>query len=242
METLQDSSWSARTTLVEMGQQLGSPTLVLIASPASNLRKRWRHALERDLPVDEVGDFLSLHWSLQQQRPSVLLLDLDLSSSLHNGGLACLHERSPGTKIVLFTKTPRLKEALSALKSGVKGYCHRNLSPALLKKVIEAVQKNEFWLGRKLTSRVLQELTEPSEEPIVAQTETDMGRLSKRERETAALVGKGLNNNAIAQQLQISERTVKAHLASIFSKLGIKSRLNLALVMNTLANQKISPH
>lgn len=242
MEKLQEYSWSIGATLLDVDKRLGSQRLILIASPAPHLQRRWRRALEGDLPVVQVGDFLSLHWSLQEKRPSVLLLDVDLSSSLHNGGLACLHERSPDTKIVVFTKATQLKEALLALKSGAKGYCHRNLSPALLKKVVSTVQANEFWLGRKLCSRVLEELTEPSEKPSLLQTEFDMQRLSKRERETAALVGKGLNNNAIAQQLNISERTVKAHLASIFSKLGINSRLNLALVMNKLGDQQISSH
>lgn len=242
MDKLSDHTWPAHTPFVKMEKQPGTQKSVLIASPAPQLRKRWRRALERIFVVNEVGDFLSLHCSLYQQRPSVLLLDLNLSHSLHNGGLVCLQERSPNTRIVLFTKSPRLKEALTALRSGVRGYCHKDLRPALLKRVIDAVQKNEFWLGRKLTSRVFQELTEPAEKPGITQTEVDLRRLSQRERETAALVATGLSNQMIARQLQISERTVKAHLASSFSKLGLKSRVSLALVVNKLANQIMASH
>ena len=121
----------------------------------------------------------------------------------------------------------------------MRGYCRDNIDPQLLKRVIVAVQVGELWIRRSLVPRLLDELgvqfssTVDDKRAVTGR----LAYLTVREREIAALVGSGGTNKQIAKQLDISERTVKAHLTEIFRKLGIADRLKLALL---LANNKIA--
>jgi DNA-binding NarL/FixJ family response regulator len=91
------------------------------------------------------------------------------------------------------------------------------------------VEAGEIWVGRRVMLRLIEDLAtlrahdghDPSGE----------GRLTPREREIASLVARGAGNKQIAHQLSISIKTVKAHLANIFKKLGLSTRLQLALAL-----------
>jgi DNA-binding NarL/FixJ family response regulator len=124
------------------------------------------------------------------------------------------------------------KEAVSAFKAGVKGYCHKDINPFFLKKAVELIQKGEVWVGRKTISHLLSELTSHTvnrqkDPPNLSKVCLDY--LTRREHQVALLVGDGAHNKEIARRLNISERTVKAHLTAIFQKLQIPDRLRLGL-------------
>ncbi len=208
--------------------------LVLIASSIAAVRKRWRQALQGMYTIYEVVDQTALEQSMTKRKPTVLLLDLALSNLGGLGGLETLHQTSSVTKIILFTRTPNDEEGVAALMRGAKGYCHRNIDPALLRKAIKAIQKGEIWVGRRIIPHLLKELTSLTmrrQKDSAANPERDLDRLTPREREVAQLVSNGASNKEIATQLNITERTVKAHLTAIFRKLGVSDRLRLALLV-----------
>src|SRR5438093_10335106 len=85
-----------------------------------------------------------------------------------------------------------------------------------------------MWVGRSVTGHLLEELAVISQRRG-PETSQPLRRLTARERELVALVAAGASNKEIADRLSIAERTVKAHLTSIFRKLGVSSRLHLAV-------------
>jgi two-component system NarL family response regulator len=198
------------------------------------VRKAWRQGVQ-GLASVEVTDHAQLLCTLTPRSPAVLLLDLDLLHLGGMGGVPGLTALQPATKIVVLTDHPDEKEGLAALKMGVKGYCDRAIAPALLGKALEAVQNGEVWVGRKLTSHLLEELsalTEALGEPISPpDIDRRLERLTPRERAIVAELSAGSSNKDIAQKFAVTERTVKAHLTAVFRKLGISGRLQVALFM-----------
>ncbi|HRE31701.1 MAG TPA: helix-turn-helix transcriptional regulator, partial [Candidatus Berkiella sp.] len=103
-----------------------------------------------------------------------------------------------------------------------------------LPKVINTVMANELWVDRKFVTRLLLEIEDITHAKHQEAKHLDKGvaAMTPRECEIAGLVATGASNRKIAEQLSISERTVKAHLGVIFRKIGITDRLQLALYMN----------
>ena len=150
-------------------------------------------------------------------------------------GVSGLRALQPATKIVVLAGNPDEKEGLVALKIGAQGYCERAIAPALLAKALEAVHNGEVWVGRKLTSYLLDELSALTEalgeQPSPSEIDRRLEGLTPRERAIVAELGAGASNKEIAQKFDVTERTVKAHLTAVFRKLGISGRLQVALFM-----------
>ena len=121
------------------------------------------------------------------------------------------------------------------LAAGARGYCETNIDPLLLKKAVKMVRKGEIWVGRKVISHLLEtlvSLTEQQRSKSLHELSVSLENLTPREREIVHQIGRGASNKEIASQLHVTEKTVKAHLTSIFRKLGIPDRLQLALFVN----------
>ncbi|MCD8554612.1 response regulator transcription factor [Seleniivibrio sp.] len=126
-------------------------------------------------------------------------------------------------KVVILTSVPKFEEALKMLKMGIKAYGNRMMHPDNMKQMVTAVRTGQIWLPPDIVSRLITAL--PADNTPLTLTE----ELSERETEVAKLVAKGKSNQEIADTLDITVRTVKAHLTSIFSKTGLRDRLALAL-------------
>jgi two-component system nitrate/nitrite response regulator NarL len=210
--------------------------MILIASPSSVVRARWRQGLHSSAgAVHEVAERAALEQSLGTLRPAVLLLDLNLPGFEGAADLAALQARSPASKLIAMASEPNEEEGLAMLLGGARGYCHKGLDGSLLRKAVDVVQKGEIWAGRTLTAQLLEELTariEAQQRTVSSRTAARLERLTRREREIALLVGGGASNKEIGSKLGVTERTVKAHLTSIFRKVGVSDRLRLALFVN----------
>ncbi|MDI1298132.1 response regulator transcription factor [Methylotenera sp.] len=145
--------------------------------------------------------------------------------------IAAIMKNYQGAKIVVLANAPNHAESIHALKLGAMGYCHAHIAPAVLKDVRSVVSHGGLWVGQD----ILQALIETSTKLVTNRpehVETLLGKLTKREKEVALEAAKGSSNKEIARVLSITERTVKAHLASTFERLGAKDRLQLALMLN----------
>lgn len=137
----------------------------------------------------------------------------------------------PDAKIVVLANTPSHAETLQALSAGAMGYAHAYSAPEMLKEIRTVIHHGGIWLGQQLLKRLIEisvKLTGNRSEVV----EELLGRLTSREKEVAIEAAKGLSNKEIARGLKITERTVKAHLAKSFERLGVKDRLQLALMLN----------
>jgi len=209
--------------------------MVLVASPTATTRQRWRAGLQPAFSFDEAADRMELEKRLPALKPAVLLLDLALPDLGGIAGLPGLQSLSPQTRVVILSGSPGQTEGVAALKAGARGYCHRNIEPALLRKAVEVVQKDEVWATRKLIAALLEDLTSVSNHRSTSPSsglDARFRTLTGREREIALMIGHGASNKEIAGRLHVTERTVKAHLTAVFRKLGLSHRLRLALFVN----------
>ncbi|NSL56679.1 response regulator transcription factor [Uliginosibacterium aquaticum] len=133
-------------------------------------------------------------------------------------------------KLIVASSLPSDDEGLAFLEAGVSGYCQAYAPPATLSQVLEVVASGEQWVGRSLLTRLLRGLNRQR----AVQGEDWSSRLSEREREVARLAASGESNLFIAGALNITERTVKAHLSACFNKLDVTDRLQLALKVHGL--------
>ncbi|MDB5799257.1 MAG: helix-turn-helix transcriptional regulator [Rhodocyclales bacterium] len=140
--------------------------------------------------------------------------------------------------IIALSSQPQDDEGIAAMDVGAAGYCHAYANEATLRQVVEVVSSGELWVGRSLLTRLLKGVNHNVNENAgqgtaarIATSPTQAWRalLTERELEVATMAAQGASNLGIAEVLGITERTVKAHLTSIFDKLDVADRLQLAL-------------
>ena len=96
-------------------------------------------------------------------------------------------------------------------------------------KAIEKVYAGEVWLDRVMIANILNAKVQSKDSKEHTTASAKIATLTKREREVIGLIGRGMKNKQIAEQLIISEATVRHHLSSIFAKLGVEDRLELVV-------------
>lgn len=139
-------------------------------------------------------------------------------------------EKTAQYRIVFTNTAPDDTQAFAALQAGCCGYCHAVAPLETLKQVMEVVASGGIWAGQALVQRLLAAVNRIS--PKSALAEDPLKALSIREREVTLLAARGVANKLIARELDITERTVKAHLSSAFEKLHVEDRVQLALLVN----------
>jgi DNA-binding NarL/FixJ family response regulator len=211
--------------------------MIILASASKTVRQQWIKGLSRRSSVVEVADQSTLLQSAAAYKPSVILLDHGLPELGGINGIATLSQLFPSTRIILLSNNLDDKEIIRALKVGASGYCHRDIDGGLLIKAIHVVQQGEIWVERRIVHALLDELSylTSSQQPkaeVWGHLSNRLVCLTPRELQVAQMVGNGAVNKQIAVGMNITERTVKAHLTSIFRKLNLSDRLQLALVVS----------
>jgi two-component system NarL family response regulator len=210
--------------------------MILIATASSHLLDRCRQGLQKFGVMVSVSEYGSLKEALIQVKPQVVLLDLDLPQLEGKRGVSRLIKLNTSTKIIALNGPISHEMELALFKVGVWGCCQADIDPQELKRIVVAVQQGELWIRRTLTPHLLADPAAQFHNDMQAKSAVAGGliELTQREREIAALVGRGNSNKQIARRLDISERTVKGHLTEVFRKLGINDRLVLGLRMMAL--------
>ena len=146
------------------------------------------------------------------------------------------------SKVVILANTPNQAEALAAISGGAVGYCHAYSPANLLTEIKTVVKHGGIWLGRDLLQTLISTTRELVHNPP-EDVQQALDLLTPREKEVALQAATGLSNKQIARLLNITERTVKAHISSTLERLGLKDRLQLALVLNNKSqdNQHSNP-
>jgi DNA-binding NarL/FixJ family response regulator len=209
--------------------------VVVVASPAARVRRRYVAALRGRAPVFAVADHATLMDELRRVRPGVVFLDLTLPGFDGIAGLPALRTLTPAMKVVLLAVKPNTQDAVLALVAGARGYCRRSLDTSLILKATAEVQHGQVWIARGVIPHLLRRLMLPGViEPPPASEETGspLTALSPRQREIARLVSAGHSNKEIAAQLNVTVKTIKSHLGFIYRKLRVSDRLRLALLVS----------
>ena len=202
---------------------------ILVVCRGSNIAARFSTDLGDNYSVGYAASWSGTLESISRHSYQLLMLDPALIPVSGDNAIDELVVASPDTRIIILetADSPGIDQ-VELFKQGVHGFCDSEITPDLLLKAVTAVCRGELWLQRNLITRVIDELAR-GRTPAAS---NKVKCLTPRELEVARMVHKGGNNKIIARQLDISERTVKAHLSAIFRKLDIENRLHLALFFN----------
>jgi len=165
---------------------------------------------------------------VREQKPDVLVLDLFMPDSDGFEVLRTLERSGARVASVVLTASESQLDYVQVVKLGARGLVLKGDAPENLFHAIRAVASGELAFSSDISNQVVQAIaTEPRPESAT------LARLSERERQIAYLVARGMKNRDIANELTISENTVKRHLQSIFNKTGTRDRLELAVLAVT---------
>jgi DNA-binding NarL/FixJ family response regulator len=164
----------------------------------------------------------------EREQPDTVLLDLNLDGECDLDLLPRLQACASSARIIVLTGSTDADQHLRAVSLGAQGLVLKQQAYDVLVKAIHCVHRGEVWLERSMVARVLSTLASPDNHTGRTSEATSMAHFTPREREIIALVCEGLANKQIAARLHLSSSTVHNHLTSIFSKLHVSSRLELA--------------
>jgi len=180
---------------------------------------------ERELEVVGVGaDGEEAVRQVAELRPDVILMDLQMPRKSGIEAIAEIKEADPGARILVLTSFGDEDMVFAAIQAGALGYLLKDSSPQELVQAITNVHAGHLFLDPEIALKVMQEINRP----LANRTPTDEP-LTPREIEILKLVARGLSNNGIADQLVVSERTVRTHLSNIMGKLHLANRTQAAL-------------
>ncbi len=152
-------------------------------------------------------------------RPDVVLMDLEMPNVDGIDAIRRLKDAGSEARIVVLTTFSDRERILGALDAGALGYLLKDAEPDEIVRGVRAAAAGQSPLAPRAAQELISER---------AETRTDV-ELSPRESEVLGLVAEGLPNKLIARRLEISERTVKAHLTSVFAQIGVTDRTQAAL-------------
>jgi DNA-binding NarL/FixJ family response regulator len=195
----------------------------------ARIRETWKKAFP-DLiagTLARVPSAATLIWALQppgSERNAAALV-------------SAMSQQTAGRPLILLADEPDEEEALAALAAGASGYCNGHAAPAVLAQVALVVGNGGLWVGQSLMQRLLAATARGlAASPAVSAVGMAAWRkaLTEREQEAAVLLAQGASNKEIARRMDITERTVKAHVGAMLEKLGARDRLQLSLIINGL--------
>ncbi len=204
---------------------------VVIADDHAMFREALRDLLERESDFRILGEAGSGREAIEiaaSLKPDILLLDLIMPRLSGIEALRRLTHVSPEVRIILLVDSPERSQIVEALKLGARGVVSKETSAQLLLKSIHAVASGEYWVGHQNVSDLIDFLRNADPKPS-ARSSSGF-RLTRRQIEIIAAIVDGYTNKEIAKKLSISEQTVKHHLTSIFEKVGVTNRLELAIL------------
>jgi NarL family two-component system response regulator LiaR len=199
---------------------------VLIADDHAILRKGIRALLSTEPGIEvvgETGDGLETVAQAHALRPDVILMDLVMPEMDGIEATRRITAEQPGVRVLVLTSFAADDKVFPAIKAGALGYILKDSGPAELVQAIHQVYRGQPSLEPTIALKVLYELSHPPQQPPTPEP------LSERELEVLRLLAQGKSNREIAEQLVITELTVRTHVSNILGKLHLASRTQAAL-------------
>ncbi len=164
----------------------------------------------------------------QALQPDVVLMDISMP---HMDGVTATREicrLQPHVKVVILTTHDDSQHLIEAMQQGAVGYLLKNTPPEDFIESIQRAHKGYLQLGPGLSQKLCQQLRPTS--PVNVEK---LNSVTPREQDVLELIAEGASNREIAQMLHITEKTVKNHVSSLLSRVGVRDRTQLAIWANT---------
>lgn len=184
--------------------------------------------------VDQAGSVSESVEKAFQHKPDIILMDFSLPDGTGLEATEAILDELPQCKIIFLTVFETDDNLMKAVRFGAKGYMLKNISSSSLMASLRALAQGEIAMSRKMMSRVVENSRGLSMPP----TQDLLAKLSPREIEILYELQNGASNMQIAQQLYLSENTVKHHIHSILEKLGVENRRQAGLIARQMGLKK----
>lgn len=205
---------------------------VLICDDQSLFREALRTLLSSYSDLEVVGEAANGEESLRlavSVSPDIALMDLRMPVMDGVEATRRINQLGKGIKVIVLTTFDDDETVFEGLRAGAVGYLLKDVSSEKLVEAIKAANNGEYFLLPSITAKVVSEFSKISKPVRKQKDELIPDPLSPREIEILKIVATGASNREIAEQLFISEGTVKNHLSSILSKLGVRDRMQAIL-------------
>ena len=179
--------------------------------------------------VGEGGNRTDALAAAVREQPDLILFDPNLGGNIALDMLPDLLAAADGVRILILTGVRDPEVHRRAVSFGAMGLVLKEKPAEVLIQAIEKLHRGEVWLERSMIASVLGEMARPGGLNQGDPEDARIATLTAREREIITLIGEGRRNQQIAEHLFISETTVRHHLTSIFSMLGVSHRLELVI-------------
>lgn len=206
----------------------GPAPRVVIADDQELLRTGFRMILTaRGIDVvGEVADGAEAVAAVRELRPDVVLMDIRMPVMDGLEAARRILAQNPDCRVIMLTTFDLDQYVYAALAAGASGFLLKDVTPAHLAAAVRLVDTGDALLAPSITRRLVERFTPPNTGPGLATpaVHRDLAALTPRELEVLTLMGRGLSNAELAQELTLSEATVKTHVARIFAKLTLRDR------------------
>jgi two-component system nitrate/nitrite response regulator NarL len=212
-----------------MNQTVNSPQNILVVDDHIMFREGLIGLL-RSTPefnvIDQAGTMYEGIEKALRHKPHIILMDFSLPDGTGLEATEIILEQIPDCKIVFLTVYETDENLLSAIRLGAKGYMLKNVSSSSLIASLRGLEHGEIAMSRRMMSKVL----EFSRSNLPSFRQDTVSKLSPREIDILMKLQNNASNSEIAQQLYLSENTVKHHIHNILDKLGVENRRQAGLI------------
>lgn len=205
-----------------------SPAQVLLIDDHPLLRRGITQLLEMESDMEMAGEASNAEDGIRlavELEPDLILLDLNMPKVNGLETLKRLREQGVASRIVIFTVSDHEEDVIAALRSGADGYLLKDMEPEDLLDQLHQAAVGRMVISDRLTALLAEALR--NQKPT--RNQPDFDSLTPREQEILRLIADGLSNKMIARRLDISEGTVKVHVKHLLKKLGLRSRVEVAV-------------
>ncbi len=199
---------------------------VVLADDHEMVRAGFKMILDKDPNIEVVGEAAEgtqAYALVAARKPDILLLDLSMPPA-QSGLVACekVVRDFPDTLVIILTMFAEPEYLYYTIRKGAKGYLLKSATPAELLRAIHVVHNGDSYIHPKMMEALAKFLAEGGKK-----FEENLEQLTPREMETLVLLARGYTNREISERIFLSVKTVEAHRAKIYAKLGFTNRAEL---------------
>lgn len=221
--------------------------MFLLVTDSPGIILKFRDVLAQKGATATAGSPAALWKEVAREEPELIVLDLALPGLNPQAAIAQVRQVAPGARILVTGMEFSPAAEMTMLGMGIAGCCSNHLPMETVPRIIDMIVDGGVWITHAVLPLLLRELqgktVTPSPSPASRSdaNTVSLAELTPRERQIAQLVASGASNKVVARELNITDRTVKAHLGAIFQKLGTPDRLQLALYINSATRESGDP-
>lgn len=218
---------------------LANPIRVMLVDDEDIVRYGIKAICQAERALDVVGEAANGQVAIEQAQalqPDVILMDINMPVLDGVSATEAIRQAVPNAKVLILTAFEDDEHLVAAMQRGASGYVLKNTPPEDFVCIIRTAHKGYLQIGPSLSRQLCQQL-----KPLaVVKKPTIRNGITPREQEVLSLVAEGASNREIAGMLHIAEKTVKNHVSSLLSRVGVRDRTQLALWDRQIREQQLS--